>query len=87
MNRIKVPLLAGCALCWGLSACRDQGGHPPPAPSADPGLARGTQGTLAVVGKATSPNYVLQFEVGPGGSGGRAEGGGFQLTVSLPEGR
>jgi hypothetical protein len=42
---------------------------------------------LAVVGKATSPNYVLQFEVGPGGSGGRAEGGGFQLTVSLPEGR
>lgn len=86
MNRIKVPLLAGCALCWGLSACRDHQSAAPP-PAADPGLARGTQGTLAVVGKASSPNYVLQFEVGPGGSGGRAQGGGFQLTVSLPEGR
>ncbi len=80
----KIVQIAGAAaLAMGLSACNGEDAPPP----ADPVVARGTQGTLAVVGKAASANFILQFEVGPGGSGGRASGGGFQLTASIPEGR
>lgn len=74
-KRIEVGLAA--CLFAAAAACSDA---TPGSQGRPPVTAGGTNGTLAMVGTARSSRFNLQFKVGGGGAGGRAQSQAFRVS-------